>query len=317
MSFGDPNNPYGQPPQQPQPGLGYGYPQQPGQPAQPGYGYPAAPPVGQPYGGGYVPTQMPGITRAAQILLAVIAVAHVIIAAVYGVALAQWDELVEPANVLLMADGSVRLADFNMAAELEGTHAYTSAFSTPDYTPPELLWSGIGERGRRYPRVRRRAGVRRARPSRPHRRLPAARRHPGGPPHCRRRVRLRHRRAAALRGLPDAWRDVVRACLTRTHAERIGVEDLLRRVREAAGAGRPSAAAAARAAPPLAEVGRRLGGRRHGHGGAPRVRRRPLGLVRRRAERRLERGSERRSRRVRRRRAARQGRGVPARRTGC
>ncbi|MDT6984820.1 hypothetical protein ACFSUJ_21330 [Streptomyces lusitanus] len=102
MSFGDPNNPYGQPPQQPQPGPGYGYPQQPGQPAQPaqpGYGYPAAPPVGQPYGGGYVPTQMPGITRAAQILLAVIAVAHVIIAAVYGVALAQWDELVDEAGI--------------------------------------------------------------------------------------------------------------------------------------------------------------------------------------------------------------------------
>ncbi|MEU4009647.1 hypothetical protein [Streptomyces pseudogriseolus] len=96
MSFGDPNNPYGQPPQQPQPGPGYGYPQQPG---QPGYGYPAAPPVGQPYGGGYVPTQMPGITRAAQILLAVIAVAHVIIAAVYGVALAQWDELVDEAGI--------------------------------------------------------------------------------------------------------------------------------------------------------------------------------------------------------------------------
>ncbi|GGW84051.1 hypothetical protein GCM10010297_00740 [Streptomyces malachitofuscus] len=30
----------------------------------------------------------------------------------------------KPANVLLMADGSVRLADFNTAAELEGAHAY-------------------------------------------------------------------------------------------------------------------------------------------------------------------------------------------------
>lgn len=55
----------------------------------------------------------------------------------------------KPANVLLMKDGSARLADFNMAAELEGTHAYTPAFSTPDYTPPELLWAEIGERGRR------------------------------------------------------------------------------------------------------------------------------------------------------------------------
>src|SRR5690606_4591574 len=55
----------------------------------------------------------------------------------------------KPANVLLMADGSVRLAAFNTAAELDGTHAYTPAFATPDYTPPELLWSRIDERGRR------------------------------------------------------------------------------------------------------------------------------------------------------------------------
>ncbi|SCG05004.1 hypothetical protein GA0115259_109241, partial [Streptomyces sp. MnatMP-M17] len=54
MSFGDPNNPYGQ---QGQPGQQPGYGQQQGQPGygypqgqQPGYGYPQAPPV-QPYGG--------------------------------------------------------------------------------------------------------------------------------------------------------------------------------------------------------------------------------------------------------------------------
>ncbi|MEU3099916.1 hypothetical protein ABZ690_35795 [Streptomyces sp. NPDC006967] len=98
MSFGDPNNPYGQPPQQPPAGPGYGYPQQPGAPQQ-GYGSPAAPPVSQPYGGGYAPVQMPGITRAAQILLAVIAVAHVVIAAVYAVALADWDEVVLEAGI--------------------------------------------------------------------------------------------------------------------------------------------------------------------------------------------------------------------------
>ncbi|KES06797.1 membrane protein [Streptomyces toyocaensis] len=98
MSFGDPNNPYGQPPQQPPAGPGYGYPQQPGVPQQ-GYGYPAAPPVSQPYGGGYAPTRMPGLTRAAQILLAVIAVAHVIIAAAYGKALADWDETMLEAGI--------------------------------------------------------------------------------------------------------------------------------------------------------------------------------------------------------------------------
>ncbi|MFI8434996.1 RDD family protein [Streptomyces sp. NPDC079020] len=55
MSFGDPNNPYGQQPGQPPQGQqpGYGYPQQAPQGVPPqGYGYPQQQP-GQPYGGGY------------------------------------------------------------------------------------------------------------------------------------------------------------------------------------------------------------------------------------------------------------------------
>ncbi|MEU3280057.1 hypothetical protein [Streptomyces antibioticus] len=102
MSFGDPNNPYGQPPQQPGP-PGYGHPGQPPQQGygapQQGYGYPAAPPVSQPYGGGYVPTRIPGITRAAQILLGVIALAHVIISGVYIKALSEWDKTMLEAGV--------------------------------------------------------------------------------------------------------------------------------------------------------------------------------------------------------------------------
>ncbi|NJP50604.1 hypothetical protein HCJ93_11115 [Streptomyces sp. SBST2-5] len=90
MSFGDPNNPYGQPPQQPG---------QPVQPGQPGYGYPAAPPVQQPYGGGYVPTQMPGITRAARIMLAIVAAAHLLIAVLYGYQLSKWDETMAEAGI--------------------------------------------------------------------------------------------------------------------------------------------------------------------------------------------------------------------------
>ncbi|MFJ8212720.1 RDD family protein [Streptomyces sp. NPDC096033] len=61
MSFGDPNNPYGQ--QQPPQGQpGYGYPQQApqGVPPQAGYGYPQQPPQ-QPYG---VPPQAPGTLQA-------------------------------------------------------------------------------------------------------------------------------------------------------------------------------------------------------------------------------------------------------------
>jgi hypothetical protein len=81
MSFGDPNNPYGQPQGQ-QPGYGqpqgqqpgYGYPQQAPQGQQPGYGYPQAPPV-QPYGMGGYPgavMEMPGGVKAARVILWII-----------------------------------------------------------------------------------------------------------------------------------------------------------------------------------------------------------------------------------------------------
>ncbi|MFE1249234.1 hypothetical protein [Streptomyces sp. NPDC058735] len=69
MSFGDPNNPYGQPQGQPQQ-QGYGHPQQQGQ--APGYGYPQAPPV-SPYGGGpAAPATMPGSVSAARVMMWVI-----------------------------------------------------------------------------------------------------------------------------------------------------------------------------------------------------------------------------------------------------
>jgi hypothetical protein len=144
----------------------------------------------------------------------------------------------KPANVLLMEDGSARLADFNMAAELEGTHAYTPAFSTPDYTPPELLWSEIGERGRRI------------RPSADiwafgvlaHLVLTDSYPLPGGTPSARRDAAVAYARGTdELRlspGLPDEWREIVRDCLARTHQERVGGEALLRRVEKAAGAPR-------------------------------------------------------------------------------
>ena len=144
----------------------------------------------------------------------------------------------KPANVLLMADGSARLADFNMAAELEGTHAYTPAFSTPDYTPPELLWSEIGERGRRI------------RPSADvwafgvlaHLVLTGSFPLPGATPTARRDAGAAYARGTdELRlspELPDTWREIVRDCLARTHADRIPTDDLLRRVEAAAGTGR-------------------------------------------------------------------------------
>ncbi|MGV4985664.1 serine/threonine protein kinase [Streptomyces sp. NRAIS4] len=144
----------------------------------------------------------------------------------------------KPANVLLMADGSARLADFNMAAELEGTHAYTPAFSTPDYTPPELLWGEIGERGRRI------------RPSADvwafgvlaHLVLTDSFPLSGATPTARRDAAAAYAHGTdELRlspELPDAWREIIRDCLARTHAARITTEPLLRRVESAAGTAR-------------------------------------------------------------------------------
>ncbi|MFV0131984.1 serine/threonine-protein kinase [Streptomyces sp. HMX87] len=53
----------------------------------------------------------------------------------------------KPDNVLIMADGSVRLSDFGLSAELNGTHAYVPPLGTPDYLPPERWRASLGERG--------------------------------------------------------------------------------------------------------------------------------------------------------------------------
>ncbi|MFD7263707.1 hypothetical protein [Streptomyces sp. NPDC059874] len=83
MSFGDPNNPYGQQPPQGQPG--YGYPQQAPQgiPPQGGYAYPQQQaPMGYPAGpGGYpgAPMEMPGLLKTARVLLFIVAGIQIII----------------------------------------------------------------------------------------------------------------------------------------------------------------------------------------------------------------------------------------------
>ncbi|WP_329193206.1 MULTISPECIES: serine/threonine-protein kinase [unclassified Streptomyces] len=56
----------------------------------------------------------------------------------------------KPDNILLMADGSVRLSDFGLAAELtgtHGTHGYAPPMGTFDYLPPERWRAPLGEHG--------------------------------------------------------------------------------------------------------------------------------------------------------------------------
>lgn len=53
----------------------------------------------------------------------------------------------KPDNILIMADGSVRLSDFGLSVELDGTHAYIPPLGTPDYLPPERWRAPLGERG--------------------------------------------------------------------------------------------------------------------------------------------------------------------------
>ncbi|MFF2650784.1 serine/threonine-protein kinase [Streptomyces sp. NPDC058045] len=143
----------------------------------------------------------------------------------------------KPGNVLLMPDGSVRLGDFNLAAELEGTHAYTPAFSTPDYTPPEVLWSEIGERGQQ---LRPTADVW-AFGVLAHLVLTGSFPLPGASTAARRDAAVRYARGQeGLRlapELPAAWREIITDCLAPSHQERARhpARDLRRRAEAAAG----------------------------------------------------------------------------------
>ncbi|MGC9535328.1 serine/threonine-protein kinase [Streptomyces sp. UG1] len=146
----------------------------------------------------------------------------------------------KPANVLVMDDGTIRLADFNTAAELDGTHAYAPAFSTPDHTPPELLFPEIGARGLQ---IRPTADIW-AFGILAHLALTGTHPLPGATPATRRDAAVRYARGAEeLRlsaELPPAWRQIITDCLARTHEERVAHDTaaLLRRVARATGTDR-------------------------------------------------------------------------------
>ncbi len=147
-----------------------------------------------------------------------------------------------PANVLLMEDGTARLADFSTCAELEGTHAYSPAFATRDYTPPELLWPETSARGTL---IRPTADIW-AFGVLAHLVLTGTHPLPGATPDARCDAAARYAQGTQeLRlspELPEPWRDIVYDCLARTHEERATAHDteaLLPRVEQAAGGAGP------------------------------------------------------------------------------
>ncbi|SNX63493.1 hypothetical protein SAMN06272735_5302 [Streptomyces sp. TLI_55] len=93
MSFGDPHNPYGPPPQQPPAAPGYGYPQQapPGVPPQQPYGapqqpygaYPQAPAYPGYPGANMVPQSMPGLLVTARVFLYIISAVQIVVGLIW------------------------------------------------------------------------------------------------------------------------------------------------------------------------------------------------------------------------------------------
>ncbi|MFI0965335.1 hypothetical protein ACH4S8_28640 [Streptomyces sp. NPDC021080] len=82
MSFGDPNNPYGPPPQQPPAAPPaapvYGYPQAPPSVPPQGYGYPQQPAYPGYPGGNMMPQSMPGLLMTARVFLFIISAVQIL-----------------------------------------------------------------------------------------------------------------------------------------------------------------------------------------------------------------------------------------------
>ncbi|ACU71587.1 serine/threonine protein kinase [Catenulispora acidiphila DSM 44928] len=147
---------------------------------------------------------------------------------------------VKPGNVLLMADGSARLADFGVTTELDGTHAYAPRIGSSDYLPPEWWSEQVGEQGIAL------------RPTADiwafgiltHQVL-AGGRHPfaGASPHAR----AMSAQAYAHTGeglllderIAEPWRSLIRDCLAPDHARRgaVTARSLAERIGRAGGSG--------------------------------------------------------------------------------
>lgn len=170
----------------------------------------------------------------------------------------------KPGNVLLMADGTAKLADFGLTSELEGTHAYAPPLGSPDHVPPEWWSERTGARGAAL------------RPSADlwaygvlaHQVLTGGL-HPflGATARARSLAAVAYARGSApLRldaALPERWRPLVTACLTadRRRRAQLDLAALLAGALGGSGGGgadvRPGHAAAGPASPGPGAAGRR------------------------------------------------------------
>jgi serine/threonine protein kinase len=154
----------------------------------------------------------------------------------------------KPSNVLLMSDGSVRLADFGLAAEIDGTHAYLPPGGTADYIPPERADEDLGKKG---VAVRQTADIWALG-------VTACQLLTGRLPFPGVTSRARSAAAAAYAagngeltlpaGLPPEWHDFVADCLAADHRTRLrhSADELLRRAEAIAGGTGPNGERSAR-----------------------------------------------------------------------
>jgi len=148
----------------------------------------------------------------------------------------------KPSNILIMADGSTRLADFGLVARLDGTHGYAPPLGSTDYLPPERWQDRLDERG--VP-IRPSADIWALGVTSYQILTGGSMPIPGSTPGARAAgVQEFAAGRAPLRlqsDLDGGWRTFVTLCLAPDHTTRaaIGIDDLLARARQLSGSQRP------------------------------------------------------------------------------
>ncbi|MET8752028.1 serine/threonine-protein kinase [Streptomyces sp. NPDC004667] len=169
----------------------------------------------------------------------------------------------KPDNVLLMPDGSVKLADFGLATELtgtHGTHGYAPPMGTLDYLPPERRRAPLGEHG---VQVRPSADVWALGIVIHEVFAGGAPPFPGATSMARAAAAQEYAEGrAALRtdhAVPPFWRELAADCLAPTHEARAAhtAETLLRRIAADRPAEGPGVAGPASPPPPARRIHRR------------------------------------------------------------